>query len=348
MTRGRWLRILVALTLLVVANAAVEWEIARRLESRYRGSLAEGAGLRGDFADISVCLPCLSYTLRELRLESRDAPADRPILYAGAVDVGADTESLLRGRWRGRIALREAQLRVAVGGEDDADAFAVPWSELGEGLFPAPIARIEMTGGRTVLRHDGFAEPVEWAFRVDAGQASRLAPGEGPPRVVVDGGTPGRGRFELTLEVGEPQEGGEPSRLRGTLRGVALEHLGDYLRQRMGVDVDGGELSARIALEEDDTGWHGSVDCEVVELEVFELRDLVEQGPLQTTRDGFAGVVNAMRRSPDGVLRVRVDIHEPAGADAEDRWQAAARILRWLALAPFTAPLQLLEAAATS
>lgn len=345
MKRSRWARIGAALLLLVAANTAAEWEISHRLEQRYRGVLGDDEGLLGDFRRISVCLPCLSYTLHELRLESRDAPPDRPILYARAVDVGGDLPSLLRGRLRGRIVLRDAQLRMEVGGAHaGATAFSVPWSELGRGLFPAPIARIEaVEDSRAVLRHDGFDEPIEWGFRIAKGRAVRLAPADGPPRVFLEGSTPGRGHFELTLRVAEP--GGERSRLRGALRDVSLEHLDSYLRQRVGVEVESGEVSAHIALEEADEGWQGTVDCEVVDLQVFELRDLVEQSPLQATRDGVAGVVGAMRRSPDGVLRVRMDVHGRADATAGDRWRAAAEILRWLVLAPFELPLRLLEAA---
>jgi hypothetical protein len=345
--------VLVLLAVLGVGAVAQEW-LGRRLEQRFRSALLDGERT-GTLDQVSVCLPCLSYTIRGVEMESEDAGAStRYRLVADSVVVALDTIQLLRARLRGRMELPGATLHVVTTSRqepEDAEevppTFGVAWQNIGRGLFPFPFARITSPDSEVILHYERFAEPVEWHFGVRVASVENLVAADGDPHVVVAGETPGSGDFEFELRV---QDRDPPrSTFRGSLRAVPLPALDVYLRERFGLDVDGGEATARVDLAVDPSGWRGQVDCEVADLAVFSADDLVEEGLLQAATDGMAEVVTRVRRDGDGVLRMHLEIDERVEPDESEAWPwtMAGRIARWVLLAPFELPLRLVRSAET-
>ena len=333
--------VLAALALAAIVVAQV-W-IGRHLETRFRAALVEQER-PGSLERVSVCLPCLSYTIHGVEVENArksEAPVESR-LSAERIVVALHRTRLLRGALRGRITIPGAELYVAVDErEDDRAGFAVEWQNLGRGLFPFPFDRIEAPGSALIVHDRRSPEPIQWRFDIESGYAENLALADGDPRVFVSGATPGGGTFEFVLDV----ERRDPpsSTFRGALRAVRLEEIRGYLRQRLGLDVEGGRMSADIDLAVTNAGWTGHIDCELSEVELFEIRDLVEGGPIQAAADGLAAVMAELRKDDDRVLRVRFEVDERVTPDESQDWPLtiSARLLRWVFLAPFELPLRL-------
>jgi hypothetical protein len=184
-------------------------------------------------------------------------------------------------------------------------------------------------------------EPIGWRFEVDSGSITGLAIADGAPRAHVRGRAPGDGAFEFTFDV----EKRDPpsSTFRGFVRGVPLAAIDGYVRERFGLDVERGEASAEIDLVVTNTGWKGTVDTELANLEIFEAADVVERGPVQAVTDGVAEVLTRVRRDERGVLAVHLEIDERAqpGSSASWPWTTASQLVEWIFLAPFDLPRQL-------
>ncbi len=337
---GFWAALAIGLFALALL---AEWAIARRLEVRFREWLARGETYGGTLERVTVCLPCLSYTIHGADLHSNGGDEPAPVLAAPEIVIGFDASRLLRAQLRGQIRLHDATLHVDLWREDrgEPNALKVRWDHIGRGLIPAPVGRIEAVGGTVFLHYDRYEEPIRWRFDVDEGLADQLAAADGDsPHVVLRGDAPGGGAFALRLRV--RPEGSPRSTLDGELRAIPLAELDTYIRQRLGLDVDGGTLTARIDLASTGRSWGGHLDCELVDLDLFELEDLIEQGPLQAAKDGFAELVSRTRKSPDGVLRMRIPVDQRVRGTPEDEWGTVAEILEWLLLAPFEAPFELI------
>lgn len=344
--RSWWPRVATVAALLGV-GALLQSAIGSHLESRFRSDLESSEVRRGRLDRVSVCLPCLSYTIHGVELASVRPEGSGPVLSAGELEVGLDVSAVFRGSLHGLIVVRDATLRFEMGSENGADApaFSIDWDHLGRGLLPMPLGRIETERGVAVVRYERDAEPIEWKFVVHSGFAEHLASQDSQPRVSLNGTTPGDGTFVFQFEVLER----DPARssFRGDLVDVPLLALGSYLHERFGFEVEAGVMSARIDLEGDDTAWRGDVYCDVVGLEVFELADIVEEGPAQATIDGVASIAMRLGRHPDGVLRLHREVHEPFDGDADAAdwpWQMTTDILRWMLRAPFDAPFRLIQA----
>lgn len=344
MRRSWWPRVATIAALLgfgVVLQSAT----GSRLESRFRSDLESSDSRHGQLDHVSVCLPCLSYTIHGIELASARPEGSGPVLSAGELEVGLDVSAVLRGSLRGLIVVRDATLRFEMGGEsgDDAPAFSIDWDHLGRGLLPMPVGRIETERSVAVVRYQRDSEPIEWKFVVHSGFAEHLASQDSQPRVSLNGTTPGGGTFVFQFDVLERNPA--RSSFRGDLVDVPLLALGSYVHERFGFEVEAGVMSARIELEGDDTAWRGDVYCEVVDLEVFEIADIVEQGPVQAATDGVASIAMLLNRHPDGVLRLHREVNEPLdGGSGDWPWQMTTDILRWMLLAPFDAPFRLIRA----
>lgn len=325
-----------AFALLALCLAA-EGPIERRLESHFTSALASSQHVGGSIESVEVCLPCLSYTIRGVDLVTADGAERAPLLRASAVDVGLALSELHRCAGCGEIVLHDAVLHVDIGREDrgEPSALGVEWSNIGRGLLPVPIDRIATEDAVLLVRYDRYREPIEWRFEIAEGLARALSDRGAAPRVALRGATPGGGRFEVRLDV-SPAES-ERSLLVGVVSGVPLVSLDSYIEQRLGLDVEDGALSAKMSLEAMPGGWFGHVDCEITELRVFDPSDFWQDGPVQALKDGFAGAVSQARRDEDGALRLRVEIDRSTGSP-ESLWTTLGHIVRWLLVAPFTAP----------
>lgn len=334
---------LVMLALVLVAGVAAQVALSRSLAVRLRSAIADEPVIDGALARVTTCLPCLSYTIHDLRLDTLDDRGHSPLLRADEVEVGLLPARLLVGAPAGDVVLRGAHLYLDLGREEQgrATAFGIAWRSVGERLLPAPIERVEAGGGVITLRHDGFEKPIEWRFEVRRARADQLSPtAPGTPRVAMTGRTPGDGRFALKIEVSPDSEG--PNELSGELRDVPLVALRDAIEQRAGVDVEGGTLSADVRLRGERGAWRGHADCAVRDLDLFSIEDVVERGPVQAARDAAAELLSKIRRSDDGDLQLRVAINQDYDESGGDAWEAAGLVLRDILLAPFVVPLRAL------
>lgn len=316
--------ILLALALTGAVWGLQGW-LAGWIEGRLVSAVDADEGLRGSVAEVSVCLPCASYTLLSPRFSKRTRAGEdeeperswRPLLEAEEVVVSLLPGSLLRASPLGAVRLRAPVLHVHSGGvSDEGDAedegLGIPWGEVGRALLPVPIDRLDVEEGRLLLSNPHLDPPLRWEVERVALSGHHLTRRSAPAIIDARGRVAEAGRVEGRVRLPAREEGGEEGfTLDASLREIPATEFNAYLRHLVAIDLEGGTLDADASLRsEGPRSVEGRVVADLSDLDVVDLREVTEGRPLRMLWESITGVAIMASTSDGRPLEVEIEVRE--------------------------------------
>ena len=296
--RGRvWRRLCLTFLALAVLLVAARLYLPTYLRSYVNGIIDQSPDYDGGVGEIDVHLWRGAYSIHDLKIVKRIRSVSVPFFEGERVDFSLDWKSLMHGQARGKIVMEKPRLNFVHGptAEETQTGAEQPWLTIMDDLFPFRIDKAEIKDGEIHFRAFHTKPPFDVYLSKLQATITNLTNVENKLDLLIatvhaEGMAMESGRFELDMSL-NPQAHRPAFNIATRLLDLDVTTVNNLALAYGDFDFKSGRFDLVVEASTEDGYVVANAKPLFRNVQVFSLRDIGREDPLQMLWEALVGVV---------------------------------------------------------